>query len=58
MNMAKFLFSDESPEFVVKPYQFEPVRNSNPREMNPDSSSSEEEGEADHQDLLPSDTNW
>jgi hypothetical protein len=57
MNMAEFLFSDESPEFVVQPYQFEPVRNSSPREMN-DFSSSEEEIEADHQDPLPSDTNW
>jgi hypothetical protein len=60
MDLEDSEFSDECPEFVVQPYQFEPVADS--INLRRDDSLSEDErgAHADHeeQDSLPTNTDW
>ncbi|XP_078335853.1 P2X purinoceptor 7-like [Crassostrea virginica] len=59
--MDESLRSDEFPDFVVQPYQFEPLRNNEYAQqiVNNESSSEEiKEEESTNQSSLPTDTKW
>ena len=59
--MDESLHSDEFPDFVVQPYQFEPLRNNEYAQQiaNNESSSEEDmEEESTNQSSLPTDTKW
>ena len=59
--MDESLRSDEFPDFVVQPYQFEPLRNNEYAQQiaNTESSSEEDmEEELTNQSSLPTDTKW
>lgn len=60
IDMEESLFADDLPDFVVQPYQFEPVRN-NAQHTDDFGSSSEDEDDLEQpmgQIPLPTDTNW
>lgn len=60
IDMEESLFADDLPDFVVQPYQFEPVRN-NAQHTDDFGSSSEDDLEQPtvmSQIPLPTDTNW
>ena len=59
--MDESLRSDEFPDFLVQPYQFEPLRNNEYAQQiaNKKSSSEEDmEEESTNQSSLPTDTKW
>lgn len=61
IDMEESLFADDLPDFVVQPYQFEPVRNNAQHTDDFGSSSEDEEddlGQPMGQFPLPTDTNW